>query len=97
LLTGTRLPAVHGSGIGLARGGAVVAYDAAEDGSRNIGVAVLAPGGRRRSARVPGGTGGVYQQLAAASERAVVVAYTGQQGDRPALRLARVALPEADH
>jgi len=97
LLTGTGLPAVHGSVIGLARGGAVVAYDAAEDGSRNIGVAVLAPGGRRRSALVPGGTGGVYPQLAAASERAVVVAYTGQQGDRPALGLARVALPEADH
>ncbi|HKT61598.1 MAG TPA: sialidase family protein, partial [Gemmatimonadales bacterium] len=97
LVSGSGLPAVHGSVLGLAGGGAVAAYDAAADGSRAIGVAVMRPGERVRSAVVPGGAGGLYPQLAAASAEAVVMAYTGHDGDRPALRLARVALPEADH
>ena len=36
-------------------------------------------------------------QLATVSARAVVVAYTAPVGERREVRLARVALPEADH
>ena len=43
------------------------------------------------------GDGGMYPQLAAASDGAVVVAYTAPNGERQELRLARVALPVADH
>src|SRR5262249_41534139 len=57
LVTGTRLPAVHGSVIGLADGGAVGNYDVTTAGSRGLGVAVLARGGPPRCAREPEGEG----------------------------------------
>jgi len=97
LVAGGNLPTVHGSVVALG-GGALAAFDAAADGRRAIGVAELGADGHPRGhASVPGSDDGAYPQLAAASAHAVVVAYTVRRGERQELRLARVALPEADH
>ncbi|HET7470553.1 MAG TPA: sialidase family protein [Gemmatimonadales bacterium] len=98
LVAGSRLPAVHGSIVALAGGGALAAFDAAPDGRRAIGVAELAVDGRVSGhSMLRDSDGGVYPQLATVSARAVVVAYTAPVGERREVRLARVALPEADH
>jgi hypothetical protein len=98
LLGGGNLPTVHGSVVALAGGGALAAFDAVADGRRAIGVAELGADGRPHGhSTLPDSDGGTYPQLAAVSARAVVVAYTAHRGERQELRLARVALPEADH
>jgi len=98
LVAGGKLPAVHGSVVTMDGGRALAAFDAAEDGRRAIGVTELGADGRPTGHSIlPDSDGGVYPQLAAVSARAVVVAYTARSGERQELRLARVALPEADH
>jgi hypothetical protein len=98
LVAGNALPAVHGSVVSLAGDGALAAFDAAADGRRAIGVTELGAEGRTAGHRMlPDSDGGTYPQLAVASAGAAVVAYTARSGERQALRLARVALPEADH
>jgi hypothetical protein len=98
LVAGSKLPAVHGSVVALGGGGAVAAFDADADGRRAIGVTQLGADGQVTGRwTVRGSDGAVYPQLAAVSARAVVVAYTSRNGERQELRLARVALPEADH
>jgi hypothetical protein len=98
LVAGRTLPAVHASVVAVAGAGAVAVFDANADGGRAIGVTLVGPDGRpTRHATLGDSEGGVYPQLATASADAVVVAYTAPNGERQELRLARVALPEADH
>src|SRR5689334_4299412 len=98
LVAGSTLPAVHGSVVALAGGGALAAFDATSDGRRAIGVAELGADGRvAGQSSLRDSDGGLYPQLTAVSERAVVVAYTARTGEHQELRLARVALPETDH
>ena len=97
LVTGSHLPAVHGSVVGLAGVGAVAAFDAAPGGGRAIGIAQVDPAGRPAGrATLLNSDGGVYPQLALASARTAVVAYTARSGERQELRLARVVLPGGD-
>ncbi len=98
LVAGGNLPAVHGSVVSLPGGGALAAFDADADGRRAIGVTELGADGRAAGrSMLRDSDGGMYPQLAAASTRAVVVAYTARSDGQQELRLARVALPEADH
>lgn len=98
LVTGKRLPSVHGSVAALADGGAIAAFDAGPDGARAISVAELRDGeGGARIGKVPGSAGGTYPQIAATSASTAVVAWTARGDGLTELRLARVALSEARH
>ena len=95
LVTGSALPPVHATVTPIENGDAAVALDAATDGRRAIAVArVRAGGARPRVVPLPRSEGGSYPQIASAGQGAVVVAWT-TAGARSEVRLARVALPDA--
>jgi hypothetical protein len=95
LVTGSTLPPVHATVAASENGDAAVALDAAADGRRAIGVAwVRAGGARPRVVPLPHSEGGSYPQILWAGRGAMVVAWTAA-GARSEVRLARVALPDA--
>lgn len=93
LATGRRLGVAHPAVVALADGGALAAYDVAENGKRQISLARLLPSGRVGGRLVVDGSeGGKYPQLAALNDSVAVVAWTASHGDNQELRLARVSL-----
>jgi len=91
LVTGRGLGVAHPAVVALPDGGALAAYDVAADGKRRINLARLLPtGGLGGRLVVDGSEDGKYPQLAVLNDSVAVIGWTGSDGDRSTLRLARV-------
>lgn len=91
LVSAETFPVAHPVVAALPGGGALVAYDVGDDGERALVLAAIDRQGRQvERTTLPDSRGADHPQLVALGDGTAVVAWAGDDGEGPRIRLARV-------